>query len=84
MPRFNEIFEYCQSNCKPNVQYLKTQTGGNNPNISAKMRYSEILRTRTPQNFPTDSTFVVSQCPNEGGKKYKCKNPIFVNNTTFL
>jgi hypothetical protein len=84
MPRFNELFQHCQANCKPNVQYLKTQTGGNNPNISSKMRYSEILRTRTPQTFPTNSTFVLTTCPNEGGKKYKCNNPIFVNNTTFL
>lgn len=84
MPRFNEFIQHCQQNCKPNVRYLKTQTGGNNPNISGKMRYAEILRTRTPQTFHIRSQFVVSTCPNVGGQKYKCTNPMFVNSNQSL
>ena len=82
MPRFNEIFEYCKSKCKSDAQYLKVETGGNDPKISSKMRYSELLRTRKPQTFPITSQFVVSTCPNVGGiggRKFKCNNPIFVN-----
>lgn len=84
MPRFNEFFQHCQQNCKPNVRYLKTQTCENNPNISSKMRYSELLRTRKPQTFPVNSTFVATTCPNVGGQKYKCNNTLFVNSNQSL
>ena len=84
MPRFNEIFEYCKSKCKSDVQYLKVETGGNKPNISSKMRYSELLRTRKPQTFPANSTFVATTCPNVGGQKYKCNNTLFVNSNQSL
>lgn len=79
MPRFNEIFEYCKHKCKSDIQYLKVETGGNNPNISSKIRYSELLRTRKPQTFSITSQFVVSTCPNVGDRKYKCNNTLFVN-----
>jgi hypothetical protein len=80
MPRFNEILHHCEHKCQPKAGYLKMATAENNPNISAKMRYSEIVRTSTPITVEAKkSTFVQRACPGINKPKYKCNNSMFVN-----
>ena len=39
-----------QGGCRSvQVEYLKVQTGGNNPNVSQKIRYSQLVGTGTKQ-----------------------------------
>ena len=46
----NNIIKYC--NCKQNVAnigYNKKVTGGNDPRISKRMRYSQLINSSTPK-----------------------------------
>ena len=57
MPKQNmfDIVKYCNqknSECVK-AEYLKVATGGNNPNISQKMRYSQYVQSFKPKTVYT-------------------------------
>lgn len=35
--------DYCKKNCPSNYQYKNLVTGGNNPHVTAKMRYANLV-----------------------------------------
>jgi hypothetical protein len=48
--------------CSPNkVDYVKLKTGGNDPGISAKMRYAQIVTSATKEGRQTTMTGEVAQ-----------------------
>jgi hypothetical protein len=40
-------------NCLPKVEYSKVKTGNNNPQISTKMRYAQIVNSTTNERRQT-------------------------------
>ena len=38
-----EPIDYCKKNCSSNYQYKHLATGGNNPHITANMRYANLV-----------------------------------------
>ncbi len=45
-----EPIDYCKKNCASNYQYKSLVTGGNNPNVTAKMRYANLVNNTNNLN----------------------------------
>jgi len=59
MRNMNNMIKYC--NCQKaglSAEYLKMQTGGNDPSISARMRYAAYVRSSNPQQITKDKYFL--------------------------
>jgi hypothetical protein len=54
------FLEKCQC---PKPVYRKTTTGGNDPNITQSMRYSQIVRTSGYSRVYKDQTYVTINPP---------------------
>ena len=43
------IIQFCENKCN-NVEYKKIVTANNNPKMSTRMRYSQYIRYKKPNN----------------------------------
>jgi len=48
--------DYCKKNCQSNYQYKNLVTGGNDPSISCKMRYANLVNNTQNLNRASGST----------------------------
>ena len=53
------INKFCDNKCN-NVKYNKIATSGNNPQISAKMRYSQLTGKKARPNFVQHIQYLTS------------------------
>ena len=53
----NNITQYCKRKSGEKVEYVKQSTGGNDPSISKRMRYSQIVRNNAPKVVVGTTTF---------------------------
>jgi len=59
MRNMNNMIKFCQ--CQKaglSANYLKVVTGGNDPTISAKMRYATYIRSSNPRQISKDKYFL--------------------------
>ena len=48
--RLSDIIRFCQDKkCQQNIQYNRLKTGGNDPSMSAAMRYAQYVRSTKPK-----------------------------------
>ena len=56
MPRMFSIIKFCQEKeCQRQIEYKQLKTGGNDPSISNKMRYSQYVQHTKPRQTQTNS-----------------------------
>ena len=49
--RLFDIIKFCQDRkCQQNIQYNRLKTGGNDPSMSAAMRYAQYVRGTKPRS----------------------------------
>ena len=48
-----DIKKFCEGNSCPRVSYNKVVTGGNDPTMSTKMRYSQYVQSQKTRNVST-------------------------------
>lgn len=82
MPQ-DPLQRYCEKKrCETLVKYNKMGTGGNDPSISANMRYAQLVKiggfTKVTKNQ------IKKVCPGvpTSGDKYVCTNPQFAHPST--
>jgi hypothetical protein len=87
----NQMIEYCQkknSSCaQSTIKYNLLQTGGNNPQVSSKMKYAEYAKNFSKskpsnpdicKNGETLTSPILNS--NIRYRKFPCNNSIFTNN----
>lgn len=80
----DEIIKYCQISKRNKtdtcnvVKYNKLQTSTNNPNISARMRYSQRVHTATPSTNTYTSYTVKYGIPQPPVVPPTKNNPLFM------
>lgn len=80
----DEIIKYCQISRKNKtdtcnvVKYNKLQTSTNNPNISARMRYSQRVNTATPSSNTYTSYTIKYGIPQPPVVPPTRNNPLFM------
>lgn len=80
----DEIIKYCQISKRNKtdtcnvVKYNKLQTSSNNPNISARMRYSQRVHTATPSTNTYTSYTIKYGIPQPPVVPPTRNNPLFM------
>ena len=79
--QFDPLKRYCeQKHCDSLVKYNQIGTGGNDPTITAKMRYAQLVRSKKFTKVTKKQIKIL--CPGiSTDPPLKCNNPIFSENS---